>query len=190
MSISKHSRITKSKLKRQYRKARKASPSMRNLNLTKVESAICNTMQAYSNVAESHEMRADYIRLIIWLYQFEFFEKSYVLQNYSYMSNGDSMMGERHASMCLTYLIRNGYVELYEKREAEYREEEDRFGYVYVKMKKSDDSYRLSDKALDTIVKDFFTEIFNTKPLRWGTRNRIMIWSSQKKSDLNDYQDY
>lgn len=189
MPIKKGERITQAKLNAQRRQAERLSPTLANQHITKFESWIANVMQAQDAVCEKFDINVDQLRLLAWLYQFEFFEKQYAKQFYKYTVHRELYLAERHAIVMWNQLERAGYLEPYKTREGHYSIIEQRDGYKERTEVEVKNTFRISDKA-HKVLKEYFYQITSLRPLRWGTRHKVLIWDSQDKEDLNDYQEY
>ena len=188
MPLGRKARLTKERLNRERNRMRRGFPAWYKEEgvITSLESCVANYENAVIEaVSGNEEINPDPVRLLVFLYQFEFFEKQFVYIHYRKHFQHNTVFSDRHASMKLTELIEYGYVELFERRNYKYSEEEDRITYIRVEEKKSYDTYCISDKGLQ-IIKEFYTLLTHKAPSRVTKNKRILIWESQTKEHFDN----
>jgi len=187
--MKKGQRITKKRIDSEIRKMRRLLPAWYrdNEEVSSLQTAVANYEHAIIATTESLNDKFEFtthgLKLMLWLYQFEFFEKEFVINNYKTSHAHYLKDGTRHASLKFKELINDNLIVPFEKRNYKYYEELKRENYNVLEEKKSNNTFQLSSEALN-IISVFYSALTNSKPSLYQKENKIM------KSDGQSYDEF
>ncbi len=204
----KSSRITARRLKSARRQFKELAAVYEKTDLTKMELAVCNyhnalikTMNRYKDVVLNERpngkvimFEKEYIEVLVWLYQFEWFEWDWAKNNFVYAKTRQTFFGvdygeSKFFTKKITLLYKSDYIEGQDYYDYKYEENEQREGFIRAEEKETDARYRLSNKGVD-VIRTFFKHLTGETPSRYYKRTKKLKWSDRaKRNFMDDYMD-
>ena len=189
--MKKGQRVTTQRLAYEISKMRQILPAWyRDSGLiTSLEIAVGNYEHAIIATTESfkdrHNLTTHGLKLLLWLYQFEFFEKEFAVQNYKTSHAHYLKDGTRHAALKFKELTDNGLIVHFQYRGYTFYEEDMSGLSVINDEKKSNNTYQLSDDAIG-IIGVFYNALTGAKPKIYGRDKKILRYEDQVKAQFNN----
>lgn len=154
--------------------------------VTKAEVLIANHQHAMIKTLEYVEgLNLGQLSALLWLYQFEFFEKEFFIENYDFIYSVNKKDGSMHAKRVFASLIDDELIEIFEERDYTYYEESQGRNYTVLHEKKSNNVYQLSKLGMN-IIQVFMTILIKEKPTLIKTKSRVLRYSNRTRDDLNN----
>ena len=186
--IKKNSRITKAAIKRELSQYKKIAPVYEKQDISKAEMYMSNAFFALAQTVKRVNINKEYIELLVWLYQFEFFERNFVYENYMACFLRTELYGSRRSKNALTWLIDNLYLEPFTHQKYEFRSYEQRDGFIRLEDVHSDSKYKLSISGLD-VVRAYYSELTGESIAKKDYAKKRLIFKGQNPMDDIDYRD-
>ncbi len=207
MAIRKGQRITPDRIKKEKKRFKKIAAVYEKTNLSKVELYISNyhhamykTIEKFDNAILDTEpkligLEKEYIEVLLWLYQFEWFEWEWAASNFIFAHSNKRIFKGRKTGKSkfmtkkMALLYRNDFIEGTDYYEYEYKDLEKKDEYTAAKVQTTAARYNVSLKGVQ-VVKEFYSNLVDDSPSKVYKRQKRLIWSQQKLHDFNDYDDF
>lgn len=207
MSIRKGQRITPERLKKEKKKFKKIAAVYEKTDLSKVELYISNyhnamykTIEAYDNAVLDTTpkligLEKEYIEVLLWLYQFEWFEWDWAASNFIFAHSSKRIFKGRTSGKSkfmakkMALLYRNDFIEGKDYFEYKYKELERKEDFTVSRAQITEARYNVSDKGLQ-VIKTFYSNLVGETPAKVYKKTKRLIWSQQKLTDFNDYSEF
>lgn len=158
--------------------------------ITNIESIVGNYMYAVAKTAELNETDESEITALLWMYQFEFFERNFFVENYrEIFNNRHENINLRHNKRLLFRMLRDNKIKLLKKRYKKYYEEEKKENFSVLRDKVASDLYCIELEGI-ALVRDFYTILTKERPSIDLTKNgnSILVYSSVTQKRLNSIE--
>lgn len=154
--------------------------------ITKMEVIVSNYQHALKKTVDFVEgLTEKQLNALIWMYQFEFFEKEFFIENYNAFFLDKQRDGTMHNKRAFNFLLRNDLIEKFKNRSYSYYEERVGDNYSVLTEHESNDIYIISSDGMK-ILQIFFNILTKEKPKLIKSNNKIMRFSKRTSNDFNN----
>ena len=138
---------------------------------------------------EAVKIDKEKIELIVYLHQFEFFEKKWIWENYEVPFLRQEKYGKRRSKNVLQWLDKNGYIEFFKHKKITYQEFERSHNSWRTDNIESQSKYKLSIKGL-SIVREYFKNLTGDTPSKLDKSKKRALYKGETPWDNIDYTNF
>lgn len=187
--LKKGKRLTSKELRKEQKRFKKIAPVYEKSGISKFEEYVCNCFAALTETVKNVKIDKEKVEMLIWLHQFEFFERRWVWENYKASFLRQESYGSRRAKNVFNWLIKNEYVDFYAHEKITYETYEHRENFYRTEEIVSDAKYKLSVKGL-AVVREYFKNLTGDTPSQLDKSKKRLLYKGQNPWDNLDYTNF
>ena len=187
--LKKGKQLTAKDLKKEQKKFKKITPVYENTDITQFERYVSNFFYALTDATTHLKINKEYIEMVIWLYQFEFFEREWVYEHFKSCYMRLEVYGERSAMNRFNWLLDNEYIEPYSHEKYSFQTWERSHNCYTMQDVESDVKYKISKKGLD-VVRVYMSKLTQEPLSKIDKRKNRLLFKGQVPWDNLDYSDF
>ena len=187
--LKKGKRLTAKELKKEQKRFKKIAPVYKKKGISRFEEYVCNTFTALVTTVENVKIDKEKVEMLIWLHQFQWFERYWVHDNYQASFLRQEKYGSRRSKNVFTWLGRNGYLDFYSDEKITYETYERGDNFWRTEEIVSDIRYKLSTEGL-RVVREYFKNLTGDTPSKLDKSKKRLLYKGQSPWDGIDYSNF